>query len=211
MFARKLDVCSRFELWLESLHILQELVGVLAHEGLGVVASDVVPLDPVVVDVIEDAHARLHAAVDVELRVVRLRHVVGHELGLVAGEGPGLVAPAGRRGVGGRHLDAGPGPEPPVHGGRLQILAVAALEVAEPARGPDVGEVVVLDELLDELVLGGGLEADEVHAVLPADVPAVQPVNLVISKVFFVSREPVVVTAMLEMFGSWNYFKIKFQ
>ena len=129
----------------------------------------------------------------------------------MAGVGPGLVAPAGRRGVGGRHLDAGPGPEPPVHGGGLQVLAVAALEVAETARGPDVGEVVVLDELLDELVLGGGLEADEVHAVLPADVPAVQPVNLVISKVFFVSREPVVVTAVLEMFGSWNYFKIKFQ
>ena len=36
------------------------------------VASDVVPLDPVVVDVVQDAHACLHAAVDVKLGVVGL-------------------------------------------------------------------------------------------------------------------------------------------
>ena len=193
---------SRLELWVEGLNILQQLVRVLAHEGLGVVASDVVPLDPVVVDVVEDAHARLNAAVDVELGVVGLRHIVGDELGLVAGEGPGLVAPAGRGGVGGRHLDSGARPEPAIDSRGLEILAVAALEVAEPARGPDVREVVVLDELLDELVLGGGLEADQVHAVLPADVPAVKPVDLVVREVFFISGEPVVVTAVLEMFGT---------
>jgi hypothetical protein len=56
---------------------LQQLVRVLADEGLGVVAGNVVPLDPVVVDVVEHAHARLHAPVDVELRVVRLGHVLG--------------------------------------------------------------------------------------------------------------------------------------
>ena len=166
------------------------------------VASDVVPLDPVVVDVVEDAHARLNAAVDVELGVVGLRHIVGDELGLVAGEGPGLVAPAGRGGVSWGHLDTGPGPEPTVHVRGLEVFPVAALEVAESARGPDVGEVVVLDVLLDELVLGGGLEADQVHAVLSADVPAVQPVDLVVREVFFISGEPVVVTAVLEMFGT---------
>ena len=166
------------------------------------VASDVVPLDPVVVDVVQDAHARLHAAVDVKLCVVGLRHVMRDELGLVTSEGPGLVAPAGRGGVGGRHLDSGARPEPAIDSRGLEILAVAALEVAEPARGPDVREVVVLDELLDELVLGGGLEADQVHAVLPADVPAVKPVDLVVREVFFISGEPVVVTAVLKMFGT---------
>ena len=166
------------------------------------IASNVVPLDPIVVDVVEDAHARLNAFVDVELGVVGLRHIVGDELGLVAGEGPGLVAPAGRGGVGRGHLDAGSGPKPPVDSRGLEVLAVAALEVAESARGPDVREVVVLDELLDELVLGGGLEADQVHAVLPADVPAVQPVDLVVREVLFISGEPVVVTAVLEMFGT---------
>ena len=113
-----------------------------------------------------------------------------------------LVAPAGRGRVGGRHLDPGAGPEPPVHCRGLEVLAVAALEVAEPARGPHVGQVVVLDELLDELVLSGGLEADQVHAVLPADVPAVKPVDLVVREVFFISGEPVVVTAVLKMFGT---------
>ena len=34
---------------------LQELFRVLADEGLGVVARDVVPLDAVLVDVVEDA------------------------------------------------------------------------------------------------------------------------------------------------------------
>merc|ERR1719480_689710 len=110
------------------------------------------------------------------------------ELGLVASEGPGLVAPAGRGGVGGRHLDSGARPEPAVDSRGLEILAVAALEVAEPARGPDVREVVVLDELLDELVLGRGLEADPVR------------------EVFFISGEPVVVTAVLKMFGTIGAF-----
>ena len=34
---------------------LQELVGVLADVGLGVVAGDIVPFDSVLVDVVEDA------------------------------------------------------------------------------------------------------------------------------------------------------------
>ena len=120
----------------------------------------------------------------------------------MASEGPGLVAPAGRGGVGWGHLDAGPRPEPAVDSRGLEVLTVTALEVAETARCPDVREVVVLDELLDELVLGGGLEADQVHAVLPADVPAVEPVDLVVSEVLFISGEPVIVTAVLEMFGT---------
>ena len=56
---------------------LEELVRVLADEGLGVVAGDVVPLDAVVVDVVEHTHAGLHAPVNVELGVVGLGHVLG--------------------------------------------------------------------------------------------------------------------------------------
>jgi len=36
-------------------HEFQELFGVLTDEGLGVVASDVVPLDAVLIDVVQDA------------------------------------------------------------------------------------------------------------------------------------------------------------
>merc|ERR1712066_377211 len=78
-------------------------------------------------------------------------------------------------------------------------IASCSWKVAEPARAPDVGKVVLDEEVLDQLVLGGGLEGDEVHAVLPADVPSVQPVNFVVGEVFFVTREPVAVSAVLKM------------
>ena len=92
---------------MKGLDIFQKLLRVLADEGLGVIAGDIVPLDAVIVDVVQNSHAGLHGAVDVELRVVWLGHVVGDELGLVSGVGPGLVAPAWRGGVGGSHLDPG--------------------------------------------------------------------------------------------------------
>ena len=122
--------------------VSEELLRVLADEGLGVVAGNVVPLDAVLVDVVEDAHTGLHALVDVELGVVRLGDRAALDLGLVAGGRPGLVGPARRGGVGGGHLDSGSRPEPTVHVGGLKVLAVTALEVAEAAGGPDVGEVV---------------------------------------------------------------------
>ena len=60
----------------------------------------------------------------------------------MAGVGPGLVGPAGRGGVGGRHLDSGTAPEPAVDDRGLKVIAVATLEVAKTAAGPDVGEVL---------------------------------------------------------------------
>ena len=56
---------------------------------------------------------------------------------------------------------------------------VAALEVAEPAGGPGVVEVPLLDQVLDHLVLARRLDRDEVHAHLPAEVARVQPARLV--------------------------------
>jgi len=85
------EISSRFKFRCQGLDILEKLLRVLADEGLGVVAGDVMPLDSVIVDVVQNSHAGLHGAVDIELRVVRLGHVVGDELSLVAGEGPGLV------------------------------------------------------------------------------------------------------------------------
>ena len=172
---------------------LQERVAVLADEIFLVIAGDVVPHHPVSVEVVEDGQAGL------------VMFPLHQELSVVWLGLPG--SPRGAPGSGNSALSAaephpGAGPEPPVHCRGLEVLAIAALEVAEPARGPDVREVVVLDELLDELVLSGGLEADQVHAVLPADVPAVKPVDLVVREVFFISGEPVVVTAVLKMFGT---------
>lgn len=68
--------------------VIEELLGVLADDGLLVVAGDVVPRDTVIVDVVEDGEARLAGLVDVEFGVIRLA------LFLVTGGGPGVVVPA---------------------------------------------------------------------------------------------------------------------
>lgn len=68
--------------------VVKQLVGVLADDGLLVVAGHVVPCDTVIVHVVEDAEAGLGSTVDVELSVVRLA------LLLVASLRPWVVAPA---------------------------------------------------------------------------------------------------------------------
>ena len=57
-------------------------------------------------------------------------------------------------------------------------------------------------EALEELVLLSGLDADEVHAALPAVVPGVEPVPLVVGQPGLVAEpgDPVVVVA--EALGS---------
>lgn len=118
-------------------NIVQQLLGVLADERLLVVARDVVPGDAVVVDVVQDGHAGLVGAVDVELGVVRLSDL------LVAGLGPRVEGPAIRRLVRRRHLLAIRRPEPAVQGLGLEVTSVlAALEVAETPGRPDVRHVV---------------------------------------------------------------------
>lgn len=52
--------------------IIEEFLVILAHDGLLVVAGDVVPCDAVVVHVVKYTQARLGGAVDVELGVVGL-------------------------------------------------------------------------------------------------------------------------------------------
>ena len=96
------------------------------------IAGDIVPGHPVTVDVVQEAQTGLLAAIDILLRVVWLGDLE------VAGGGPGLVRPGGRGGVGGCDLLVGSSPEPAIHTDGLQIFPVAALEVTEAARGPDV-------------------------------------------------------------------------
>ena len=79
---------------MKGLDVFEKLLRVLADEGLGVVAGDVMPLDPIIIDVVQNSHAGLHWAVDIELRDVKLGHVVGDQLSLIDGEGLGPVAPA---------------------------------------------------------------------------------------------------------------------
>lgn len=111
---------------------VEEVIVVLAHHGLFVVAGNIVPLDAVVVDVVQHPHARLRSLVDVELGVVWLGN-----LG-VSSLAPGLVPPAWWGLVGGGHLCVGVGEEPTLDVLGLQVLAVAPVEVTQAARRPDV-------------------------------------------------------------------------
>lgn len=118
-------------------YVVQKLVAVLADEGLLVVAGYVVPSDAVVVDVVEDREAGLGGAVDVEFGVIGLACL------LVSGLRPGIEAPSSGNIVRRGELLAVGGPEPAVDRLGLEVATVlAALEVAQAARRPDVGHVV---------------------------------------------------------------------
>ena len=163
------------------------------------VAGNVVPGDTVIVHVVQDAQARLAGLVDVVLGVV------GLGLLLVSSLAPGVVGPARGHLVGLGDLVAGRRPEPSEEVLGLQIGAsLAALEVAQAARRPDVGDVVGLDEAEDQVVLLLGLDRHEVHAVFTADVAAVQPVELLVGQGGNVTREEVVLAFVLELLGAWR-------
>ena len=51
--------CLERDLWVAGADKVEQLLAVLANEGLLVVASDVVPLDAIIVEVVQDGQARL--------------------------------------------------------------------------------------------------------------------------------------------------------
>lgn len=118
-------------------NIVQQLLGVLADERLFVVARDVVPGDAVAVNVVQDGHAGLTGAIDIELGVIRLSGL------LVAGRRPRVIPPTIRRLVGRRYLLAIRRPEPAIQSLGFEVTSVlAALEVTETTGRPDVRNVV---------------------------------------------------------------------
>lgn len=178
-------------------HIVQQLLAVLAHERLLVVACHIVPGDAVVVHVVQHRQARLARLVDVVLGVIGLRQL------LVARLAPRIVAPALRNAIGRLDLLACRRPEPTEQVLRLQIgAALAALEVAQATRCPDVRHIVRLDQAEDEVVLLLRLQGDQVHAVLAAQVARVQPVDLAAGQRRHVAAEEEVLAAVVELLGA---------
>jgi len=151
--------------------VLQEFVGVFANPGLDMMASNVMPLDAIVVEVVEDSNAGLVGAVLRELPVVGLGG------GSTTGVGP--VSPPSGRGVGGWDACVGTRPEPAVHNMRHQIGSVTPIEVTLPAARPDVANVAKVHLLVDEVCFLLGLQAHQILTVLSADVAGVEPVALV--------------------------------
>jgi len=96
-----------------------------------------VPGDAVIVNVVQDGQAGLVGAVDVILGIVRLLDL------LVAGLRPWIEAPTVRHLVSGCHLLAIRRPEPAIQSLGLEVTSIlAALEVAETSRCPDIRNVI---------------------------------------------------------------------
>ena len=82
------------------------------------------PLDTVVVPGVQDGQTGLHrdpGPLEEILGIVGLGHLVGDELGEVAGVGPGVLPPPGSGLVSRGDPGSGPGPEPTVDMLRLQM------------------------------------------------------------------------------------------
>lgn len=109
-------------------HVLQQSIVLLADEGLLVVAGHVVPVDTVVVELVQQGQAVLGCAVLLELTVIGL--------GQTDAAGGGPIALGTLRG-GCQLLQRGC-PEPTVDVCGLQIGTLTALEVAQATAGPDV-------------------------------------------------------------------------
>lgn len=82
-------------------HVVEELIAVLADEGLLVVAGDVMPGDAVAIHVVQHGETGLVRSVDVKLCVVGLTDL------LVPGLAPGIEAETVGNLVGRSHLLAG--------------------------------------------------------------------------------------------------------
>jgi len=144
---------------------------VLANDWLLVMASDVVPLDPVAVKVVEDGHTSLV----ISGRILNLLPVVGLGLRRTGSSSLGpVVEPSSVCWV---HPSLVGGPKPSVDVFGQEVLAVTALKVAHSSGRPEVLGVW-MHKTLDEIVFSLSFNGDQVHASLPAVVPGVEPVPI---------------------------------
>jgi len=142
-------------------------LGILADDGLLVVAGHVVPFDPVAVEVVQDGQAGLVlASLLVFFPVIGLT-TRGIES---SGERPVMESSA----VGRVQPGLIGGPKPSVDFFGEEVGSVTPVKVTKATRGPNVLDS--LHFLLNPLVFVLGLETDEVHAPLAAVVTGVEPV-----------------------------------
>jgi len=158
-----------------SLDKIEQSFVVLTDVRLLMVAGNVMPLDTVLVKVVEHTQAGLGCSVDPELSVVGLGDLI------VASTGPGLrvASPSGGGFISGGNLPINGRPEPAfdVHWLQVETLG-AALEVTQTTGSPDVGDIPVLNKLGDHQILLFCFHGDGVHAPFTALVPGLQPVHL---------------------------------
>lgn len=115
-------------IWIRVAHVLQQRIVLLADERLAMMARNVVPVNAIVVEVVQHGQAVLVGTALLQFAIVWLRlanAAICRPIVLVAI-------------VGGRKFLQFSGPEPAVDGNRLQIGTIAALEVTNAAGGPNV-------------------------------------------------------------------------
>jgi len=165
-------------------HEVEKFFGILTHPGFDVVAAHIMPLDAIAVEVVQDGNTSLVGSILAELAVVGL--------GRPGAASGGPVTPPAHGGVSGRDAAGGARPEPSVHDWWLEISSVTAVEVALPPRSPNVLDICLGHLVVDELRLLGRLQAHQVLAMLPADVPCIEPVPLMRPGGFVLPRKEVV-------------------
>lgn len=76
------------------------------------------------------------------------------------------------------------------------------VEVTQTTRSPDVGHIILLDQLEDEIVLLLRFNRNGIHAVLAADVTCFQPVDALGGELGHMAAVEVVVAFVVEFLGT---------
>merc|ERR1740129_1355442 len=154
-------------------------------------APNVVPLDPVPVEVVQHCHARLRLTV-----LLNLFSVVWLRPRRAETSSAGPVVEGGT--IGWTETSLVCRPEPTVDVLREEVGTVATIKVTETAGGPEVRNVAI-DESLHPIVFLLGFKRHKIHATLPAVVPGVEPIPLGILHIGIIvlPGEPVEVTVEL--------------
>lgn len=165
---------------------LEKFIRVFTHPRFDVVTGNIVPLDSVIVEVVEDGDARLVSAVLTELTVVGLSLSATTIVGPVPA--PSLSA------VGGWDSARRTRPEPSVDENRLKIGTITSVKVAFATRGPDVFDIGLLDLAIDEIGLILGFKTYQILAMLSADISGIEPISLMRGCGFVIPGEEVIMT-----------------
>lgn len=177
--------------------IVEQFLAVLTNERLLVVASNVVPSNTIIVNIVKNRQTRFSGAINIKFSIIRLL------LFLMPSGRPWIIIPSVWCLVSGRHLLTASRPEPSKDILWLQIRAVfTSLEVTESARSPNVWHIILLNEAEDHVILLLTLERDKIHAVLATNVPAIEPVDFPAGQFGHVTAEEVVLAAEEELLRS---------
>jgi len=87
------------------------------------------PVETILVDVVEDGKTGFRGAVDVQLGIVGLGSLA------VSGVAPGLIRPILRLGICSCHFSSGPRPEPSINRDWLEVITITTtLKITESSR-----------------------------------------------------------------------------